>query len=117
MIKSKERILKHQYNRNNRIKDVTIIGMNIIEPHTHELELLGEHIAKRMSVEITVCPPHRIFNLDEFIEEKPEIYQQLYKAEFKDIPIWTFYEYLRAYHVIEIIIGFLITMGVYLWLK
>ena len=30
---------------------------------------------------------------------------------------WTFYEYLRAYHIIEIAVGFLITMGVYVWLK
>ena len=144
LIKSKERVLKHQYNRREYrqgafemiLKDTkatvgfdpvmgyykqsgaTIIGMDYAEQSNIATIVMGSADVTVMGfAEATVCPPHRIFNLDEFIKEEPEIYQQLCETGFNDVPIWTFYEYLRAYHVIEIIIGFLITLGVYVWLK
>ena len=124
MIKSKERVLNHLYNRTIYEEKVRKKAMevkrrldNFMENELNRPSMPNEFEGIVNYTEITVCPPHRTFNLDEFIKEEPEIYQQLCETGFKEVPIWTFYEYLRAYHVIEITVGFLITMGVYVWLK
>ena len=152
MIKSKERILKHQYNRREFVqgafeiilKDTkatvgfdpvmgyykqsgaTIIGMNYAEQSNIATIVMGSanvtgqdkmrvlSIDKASGVDKTVYSAIRNGQVEKIEEAE---FKEAYDAQFREVPIWTFYEYLRAYHVIEIIIGFLITMGVYVWLK
>ena len=145
MIKSKERVLNHLYNRTIyeekvRKKAMEVKGHldNFMEnelnrpPTPNEFEgittdiTLGEAAKLSAAASLRFNPAYSELRTGERFGKTQEFklataeeteFKEVYDAQFKEVPIWTFYEYLRAYHVIEIIIGFLITIGVYVWLK
>ncbi len=103
MNRTKTRLLKQMYNRRLKKRNGTGLIKQIIIDNWNSLP------------DSTVKDQDKI----EFrMTDKSTSYLDDIKViELEDAPIWTFYEYLRAYHLIEIMVIIIIAIGAYLWLK